>query len=78
MDVHYEQHGYRSPDYTDETSMGVSYWIRWTLDRKPLSNALALLAIMGEQWLSEHPERIQDVADAIGCEGFNHRLTEGE
>ena len=32
MDVHYEQHGYRSPDYTDETSMALATGLggRWT------------------------------------------------
>lgn len=57
----------------------IYYWIRSNLQKGGIESQIRklrdLLAVVGEQWLLENPQRLNEVAAAIECEGTEHKFT---
>lgn len=59
----------------------VADWIETNLKsggiETQLRNLQETVAILGEHLLSQKPELLADIAEAIDCDGYNHELVAG-
>lgn len=60
----------------------IGYWIASNLRNGGIEAQITklqnLLAIIGEQLLIDHPEKVIEVANAIDCEGARHKIARYE
>jgi len=80
MQVEYERYSFSGDPRTELDS--VSWWIESNLKDGGIESKVAklasLLSIVAEKWLIDNPNRVEDVAYAIQCEGRLHRLRDTE
>jgi len=77
MRIEYESHfGYSQKINNCKRQM--DDWLHYNLCNGHIEEKIdkfgKLLIIITEKFLSEHPEELQSVVDAIDCTGFNHKL----
>lgn len=79
MDIEYEIATYRNKATVTDS---VERWLIQNLNQGgielQLSKMRFLLSLIGEQWLAENKDQLDKVVDAVGCDGFNHRLVNKE
>lgn len=83
MQIAYEKSLVRRRDVDSVTEQEpIQYWIQSNLRKGGIESQIRklrdLLAVVGEQWLLENPQRLGEVAEAIECEGTKHKLTRNE
>lgn len=80
MEVEYSRRRFRSDSSTERDS--VSSWLESNLETGGIESQIrkltALLVLVGEQWFISNPDRLDDVAQAIECDGWQHRLIDSE
>jgi hypothetical protein len=80
MQVEYERTAFRGDTVTEQDS--IHWWIESSLKKGGIESQVQklrnLLAIVGEHWLVANPQRVDDVATAIECEGYRHKITHSE
>ena len=80
MQVAYEKTSFRGEIEMEQDS--IHWWIESNLKEGGIESQVQklrnLLAIVGEQWLVANPQRVDDVATAIECEGYRHKVTHSE
>lgn len=80
MQVEYERYTFGGD--TKEELDSISWWIESNLKNGGIEAKVAklasLLSVVAEKWLIENPDRVEDVAGAIECEGRLHRLRDTE
>ena len=80
MQVVYEKTSFRGEIEMEQDS--IHWWIESNLKEGGIESQVQklrnLLAIVGEQWLVANPQRVDDVATAIECEGYRHKVTHSE
>lgn len=54
------------------------WWLQKNLEEggieERLKKVLGLVALMGADWLTKHPEDVNEIAYAIGCRGRDHKI----
>lgn len=77
MDIEYKKPRYRSENTLVDS---IVPWLVSNLASDGIESQVRktqlLLALIGEQWLIENKDRLDDVVNAIGCEGYNHKLVD--
>lgn len=80
MQVEYERTRYCGDTANEQDS--IHWWIESNLKQGGIESQVQklrnLLAIIGEQWLVANPQRVDEVASAIECEGHRHKITHSE
>lgn len=80
MQVEYERTSYRG-DTQDERD-SINWWIDSNLKKGDIESQIhklrSLLVIVSEQWLMINPQRVNEIATAIECEGHKHKITYSE
>ena len=80
MQVEYERTAFRGDTVHDQDS--IHWWLNSNLKKGGIESQVQklrdLLAIIGEQWLVANPTRVEEVATAIVCEGYRHKITHSE
>lgn len=79
MDIQYTlQRGLRESTEIDP----IAWWLSHNLEQggieQQISKMRMLLALIGEHWLTENKDRLDDMVDAVGCEGYHHKLVNNE
>jgi len=76
LQVEYELPGYRGDTRTETDSP--QYWLAQKLSaggiEAQIRGLVRLAAIIGEDWLAANPERVDEVARAVDCGGYNHKI----
>ena len=80
MQVEYERTRFRGDTQHEQDS--IYWWIESNLKKGGIESQVEklrnILAIVGEQWLVANPQRVDEVAKAIECEGYRHKITSSE
>lgn len=73
--IKYKEYSYS--EYKDREDE-IESWIKRNLKKDGielrLKKVIELLSIVGEHYLIENPDKLDDVVRAIECEGYNHTI----
>ena len=80
MDIKYDKTNSRGDLETEQGS--IDCWIESAIKdggiESQIKKLIAVVAIVGEQWLIANPDRVDDIAYAIDSEGHGHKITHCE
>lgn len=76
MRIEYKSYFYSLKKVNTETT--VNEWLKYNLNNGHIEEKnekfCKLLRIVTEEFLNKNPDKLQEVADAIDCSGFDHKL----
>jgi hypothetical protein len=80
MLVEYKKSVFNGDTETEHDS--VYWWIESNLRNGSIESQIQklrnLMVVVAEQWLSENQQRVAEVATAIECSGYKHKITHSE
>lgn len=82
MQIEYERASFRRRANSVGEQDSIQWWIESNLKKGGIESQVEklrnLLAIVGEKFLVDNPNCGENVASAIECEGYRHKITHSE